>query len=288
MSKSFLIRRKTIITSLMIFFISLGIGYWQGLESKNLRVWFADVGQGDGIIIRTPSHDNLIIDGGPGLDFISKVDAKLPIIDRDIDLLVATHPDSDHITGLVALLNSNRVKRVLITDAVGTSSIYKSFANLIETKHIPVVKAESGEVFVFGEVITKVLWPPKGYQFNSKDLNQSSIVLEMSYGQEDFLFTGDAPEDVENNLVGTKTIGQVEVLKVSHHGSKSASGESFLKTVNPQYAIISAGLNNKYGHPAPLIVNRLQVLGVAIYRTDYQGDILVESSKSNLYIKTQK
>jgi len=288
MSKSFLIKRKAIIICLVIFFTSLGIGYWQSLEPKELRVWFADVGQGDGIIIRTPNHANIIIDGGPNADFIKTVDKKLPLTDQSIDLMVISHPDADHITGLVGLLKVNRVKQILITGAVGTSNTFKSLSSLIIENHIPVIKAAAGQELDFGEVRAKVLWPPKNYQFSSKDLNQSSIVLEISYGQEDFLFTGDAPEDVEVSLIKAKALGEVEVLKVSHHGSKSASSENFLKVTKPQYSILSVGLNNKYNHPAPSIISRLQAFGTQIFRTDYQGDILVESSKDNLVIKTQK
>lgn len=288
MSKPFLIKRKVVITCLVIFLTSLGIGYWQSLEPKDLRVWFADVGQGDGIIIRTPNHTNIIIDGGPNMDFIKTVDEKLPLTDPSIDLMIITHPDADHITGLIGLLKVNRVKQILMTGAVGTSNTFKSLSSLITENHIPVIKAVAGQELNFGEVRAKILWPPKNYQFSSKDLNQSSIVLEMSYGRQDFLFTGDAPEDVEATLIKTKALNKVEVLKISHHGSKSATSENFLKIIKPQYAILSVGLNNKYGHPTPSIINLLQNLGIQIYRTDYQGDILVESSKDRIIVKTQK
>ncbi|MFA6588467.1 MAG: MBL fold metallo-hydrolase [Patescibacteria group bacterium] len=287
MSKPFLLKRRAIITCLVIIIISFGIGYWQSLESKDLRVWFADVGQGDGIIIRTPNQFNIIIDGGPNVDFIKTVDKKLPLTDQSIDLLVISHPDADHITGLVGLLKVNRVKQVLMTDAISTSNTFKSLSNLITENHIPVIKAEAGQEFIFGEVKAKVLWPPKNYQFDPKDLNQSSIVLEISYGKQDFLFTGDAPEDVELSLINNKVLNPVEVLKVSHHGSKSATSENLLKISKPQYAILSVGLNNKYGHPAPSIVNRLHTLGIQMFRTDYQGEILFKSSKDNLIIKAQ-
>ncbi|RJO59034.1 MBL fold metallo-hydrolase [Candidatus Parcubacteria bacterium] len=288
MSNRFLISKKFALSLIGFLVLSLGIWFWQSRADQTLRVWFADVGQGDGIIIRTPSQETIIIDGGPSQKFVEQVDAKLPLTDRNVDLLVATHLDADHITGLLALLKTGRVKRVLMTEAFSDSALSKNFLAEIAAKNLPVINGAQGLEIFFGQVRAKILWPPKDFSFDPKNLNLGSIVLELSYGEVDFLFTGDAPDKVESRLVDANQLRPVEVLKVGHHGSKSSTSEEFLNATKPQYTILSVGAKNRYGHPAPSVLERLQKSNAEIHRTDLEGEILAQSTKERLIIISHK
>lgn len=240
-------------------------------------MWFADVGQGDGIIIRTPSKETIVVDGGPRQDFVQEVDSHIPVTDRTIDLLVVTHADADHITGLAGLVESGRVKNALINrDTTKQTKIYQRLLAALEQQHVNVIEAQAGQQYDFGETRVQVLWPTVAGLTAAKESNEKSIVLRVSYGTQDILLTGDAPDTVEKKLLEQGSALDAEVLKVGHHGSKYSSTQAFLKAVRPEYAVVSVGAKNRYGHPALRVMELLDQQGTKTVRTDLRGDIYIQ------------
>lgn len=262
------------------------LGFWTSREPATLRVWFADVGQGDGTIIRTPSRETIVVDGGKQNDFLREVDDHVPVTDRIIDLVVVTHADADHVTGLTNLIASGRVQTVLMNrDATVTTKTYTRLLSAIESHHVPVIEAQAGQVFDYGGVHFKVLWPTVDGLVKAKTTNERSVVLKVSFGSQDVLLTGDAPDTVEEQLLEQGSDVASEILKVGHHGSKYSSTPAFLQAVQPNLAVLSVGLKNTYGHPAQRVLSDLEKLDLEVLRTDVLGDILVECTQVHCQVK---
>lgn len=271
--------RRFVLFACGVFLLIGGIGYWSSREPEVLRVWFADVGQGDGTIIRTPSRETIVVDGGKSNDFLREVDDHIPITDRTIDLVVVTHADADHVTGLTNLIASGRVRIVLMNrDASVKTKTYTRLLAAIESQHVPVIEAQAGQVYAFGDVQLNVLWPTVEGLATVKTTNERSIVVKVSYGSQDLLLTGDAPDTVEQQLLRQGSDVASEILKVGHHGSGHSSTLAFLQAVQPTLGVISVGASNTYGHPTKRVLNDLKKLGLEVLRTDVLGDILVECS----------
>ncbi|MEK7631486.1 MAG: MBL fold metallo-hydrolase [Patescibacteria group bacterium] len=265
--------------AVLVVILAAAVSLWSGRAPGTLRVWFADVGQGDGIVIRTPSQETIVVDGGPRQDFVQEVDSHVPVTDRAVDLLVATHADADHITGLVGLVESGRVVNALINrDATKQTKVYQHLLAALAKQEVNVIEAQAGQEYTFGEVRVRVLWPSVAGLAAAKESNEKSIVLRVSYGSQDLLLTGDAPDTVEKQLLQQGSALDAEVLKVGHHGSKYSSIAVFLQAVSPDIAIVSVGAKNRYGHPASRVLADLEKLGIEVLRTDVLGDILVECS----------
>lgn len=252
------------------------IGFWSSHEPATLRVWFADVGQGDGIIVRTPSHETIVVDGGRQSDFLQEVDDHVSITDRTVDLVVVTHADADHVTGLVNLIASGRVQAVLMNrDSAVTTKTYSRLLAAINSQRVPVIEAQAGQSFAYGDVLFQVLWPTAGGLATVKTTNERSVVVKVTYGSQDLLLTGDAPDTVEEQLLEQGSDLAAEILKVGHHGSGHSSTRPFLHAVQPRLAVVSVGAKNTYGHPAPRVLTDLTRVGAQVLRTDVLGDIFV-------------
>ena len=217
---------------------------------------------------------------------MEKLAKYLPFGKRQIDLMILSHPHSDHLNGLIEVLKRYTVKEVWLTGVVHTSSGYLEFLNLIKNKKIPVknifacdenmVAGCSQEIILENNVRFEVLWPRKNLTAERvDDLNNTSLVLKLIYQNSSWLLPGDLDSAAENELVKNNPEDlKVDVLKVAHHGSSSATSEEFLQLVSPTDAVISVGADNDYGHPSPRIINRLKRAGVNIWRTDELGDII--------------
>ncbi len=252
-------------------------GWWFSRAPAGVHVWFADVGQGDGIIIRTPSQQTIVVDGGPRANFPQEVDDHVPVTDRTIDLLVVTHGDADHVTGLVPLVASGRVRAVLMhRDTSVTTKVYQRLLEAIDAQDVPVIAARAGQVLRFGDVRVHVLWPPAAGSATMKTTNERSIVVKVSYGNADLLLTGDAPSTVETLLVEQwGSLLDVEVLKVGHHGSSHSTARTFLDATSPGIAVLSVGAENRYGHPGARVLDDLAAVRAGVFRTDERGDVHV-------------
>ncbi len=275
-----------IILFLTIVFASLA--FWQNnsVENKNekTKIIFLDVGQGDAALIDAGNNTQILIDGGDGKDILNKLGEHLPFYDRKIELVIMTHPDKDHLGGLVEVLKYYEVEQILETGIKCEKTICEEWDKLITEKNIPVKYAEFGQRIETGNIEMSVLYPFESLKDKEvKDSNDVSIVLKLVVNSEQglqpesvkILLTGDAGFPVENNLISQNINLESKILKVSHHGSKNATSNEFLKSVKPEKAIISVGKNN-YGHPAKELLNRLKNINVEIFRTDEGGDWILE------------
>jgi len=280
------------------FFIS---NLWQSVpRAGELKVAFLDVGQGDAELIITPDKSKILIDGGPNERVLGELAAELPFYDRELDLVILTHPHADHLDGLLAVLERYKVKKVLISGVIHTTDNYVKFLEVLKNKNIPVEVAVAGKRFKFGEAYLEVLWPEKdlsgerisGGANESGGLNDTSIVARLDFGKSSFLFVGDAGVEVETRLVASSRNNietqnfaslRADVLKVGHHGSTTASSEEFLSAVAPEYAVISAGKNNRYGHPSLRTVRKLERVGAKTLITYQDGRIIFASDGERVW-----
>jgi len=263
-------------TTFFIFLLLWGIFYWQSKEEKGkLVVNFFDVGQGDSIFIKTPNNQKILIDGGPDNGVLAKLGKNLPFYDKEIDLMILTHPHSDHLVGLVEVLKRYKVKKIISTGVIHATPEYLAWLEEIKEQKIPLEIAIAGQVLDFGnETKMEILYPLENLAGQSvDDLNNTSIVSKLTFKNNSFLFMGDAEATAEEKLIASGADLKADILKIGHHGSKNATSESFLEKVDPQSAVISVGAKNKFGHPSGLVVNRLKREGIEILRTDERGDI---------------
>jgi competence protein ComEC len=240
---------------------------------KEMEAHFIDVGQGDSILIQTPNGKNILIDGGRKSAGTKVVDYLTEHGVKSIDLLVATHPDADHIGGLVDVLQQVPVKNVLDSGRTHTTETYMEYLELIDQKNITFNVAKVGSKLTLDNDLTITVLNALN---PNDDINDSSVVLKISYGTIDFLLTGDASIANEKSMIQQFNV-KAEILKAGHHGSDTSSSAEFIRAVAPEATILSYGENN-YGHPDPTVVQRLQNIGSSIYSTYSSGDIVVTAN----------
>lgn len=281
---------KILGSALLIVFLLIAFTAHSQNQRQNLEIDYLDVGQGDAILIKTPYQQNILIDGGPDNKVLAALGKNLAFYDKNIDLVILTHPHTDHVIGLVEILRRYNVKKVLLTEVKNNSPPYTTFLEEIKKQNIVVEKADGPkDIFLGQDLDLKILYPFNNIsQKNFDDLNNSSIVVKLIYKNESFLFTGDAGLAVENDLLAKKVDISANVLKVGHHGSKYSSSQEFLDAIKPQYAVIEVGANNSYGHPHFVTLNRLEQDNIKIFRTDLNGTISIASDGQSLKIATEK
>lgn len=256
-------------------------------EARFLEITFFDIGQGDAAFIETPRGNQILIDGGPDSAILERLNENLPFWDRTIDLLVLTHPDNDHISGLLHVLADYKVENILWTGVVREASVFEKWQELIGKEGARIIIARAGQEIIVNGVSLKVLFPFESLEGELvKDANNISIVLRLDFGENSFLFTGDVYESTEKKLAERGVAINSNVLKVAHHGSKTSTCEEFVAKVLPEIAVISAGLDNSYGHPHEQTLDTLQKYDITIFRTDLQGDIKIISDGKNYGIPT--
>lgn len=260
---------------------------------KKLRVTFFDVGQGDAIFVETPSGKSMLIDGGPTRQVLESLADEMSYFDTDIDVMVATHPDADHVTGLIPVLENYDVKKIIMSPVVGHTKIFDDLDKHVKDEHADVYVAATGDVIDFQDgVVAKILHPSKKsvdkILKNKNDTNDGSVSMEIMYGDETFLLTGDLSTAYEGELVAGGLDKNITVYKAGHHGSKYSSGEQLLTYIRPEYAVISAGKNNRYGHPNSETIDRLQKYSKEIVSTVDKGAISFVTDGRVLSIETNK
>jgi competence protein ComEC len=249
-----------------------------------LTVAVLDVGQGDAILIETPRGHRLLVDGGPsGSRLMQALGRELPSSARYIDLVVLTHGQDDHVTGLVTLLERYEVGSALASPLAGMTSAYAAWEASLQREAVPIREAVAGEWLDLGDgVRLEVLGPgPELLRDTRDDLNNNSVVLRLAYGDVSFLLTGDLGADGEDALLRHGGDLRSTVLKVGHHGSDSSTTLPFLAAVRPAYAVISTGAENSYGHPSPS--TQLRLAGVPFLRTDENGNVRFETDGRHLW-----
>lgn len=279
--------QKIILGSIFLSVALLILVYSPSEQEKLLEVSILDIGQGDAILIETPYRQNILIDGGPDNSVIYGLSKNLPFFERTIDLMILTHPDADHVTGLVEVLRRYEVKKVLYTGVTHNSSNYRTFLAEIEKEGADIGIITGVDEIELGENIgLNIVYPD--FSANNKeydDVNDTSIVIRFSYGDIDFMLTGDASIAVEKELLASGLNMEAEVLKAGHHGSKTSSSVDFIQAVSPRYGVISAGKDNKFHHPNLRVIKNFEKEGVDILKTMGGGDIVFQSDGVDLWLK---
>jgi len=271
---------------LILFAVAIGSVAQNRLmfQTPGLRVWFFDVGQGDAIFVETESGKQMLIDTGPSDVVLQKLGEVMWPWDRSIDALVLTHPDADHIAGTPGVLDRYQIGQVYESGLVAYTAVAKKIKDEEQTNHIPVSFLRAGGTFEFGGVHVDVLWPRDIDVANAKDdRNEASIVLKLTYQDTTVLLTGDAPETAEQMFAAQ--VGHIDVLKVGHHGSVTSTSNELLDAIQPTEAIVSVGKQNRYGHPHPLILERLRQHHTSVLQTMREGDILLWSNGKESHIE---
>lgn len=285
---------KKILYLVIIFLSVASLLVWSAIfkqpSANLLEVYFLDVGQGDSIFIETPAGRQVLIDGGPDKTVLAELNQVIPFYDRTIDLIILTHPDADHITGLIEVLNYYQVDSILSSGFQKETAVYQKWRQLISQKDIRLVLAQAGQRIVFPSGPTlQILWPEQTLIDSlAQKANNASVVSRLVYRQAEILLTGDIEKEIEQYLVYQQPRAELksDILKVAHHGSKTSSSQRFLEMVDPQAAVISVGQDNRYGHPASAILERLK--GIFVYRTDQDGQIQISTDGIQFEIKIAK
>ncbi len=265
---------RLFVAGVILFLLSYSSQFAR-IQTPGLKVWFFDVGQGDAIFIETPNGQQILVDGGPSDSILQKLSSVMWPWDHTIDAIVITHPDADHITGLISVLERYQVKIIYETGVRGGTPMIQAFEQAITEEQSQNKILREGQSFSWDSVQVFVDWPSEDAVKFQKDRNNTSIVLKLVYGNTSVLLTGDTEESVENDI--SSSTGDIDVLKVGHHGSKTSTSFQLLKKVTPEIAVIPVGLDNSYGHPHPIVLERLKEAGARIFRTDLDGDILLVS-----------
>lgn len=280
-------KKYTIILTIIFMVLAGAFELFQGTVAitpgEDLKVHFLDVGQGDSIFIELPTNETILIDA-------SIKDASDKIINylkeenvSKIDYVFATHPHSDHIGGMSAVIKAFDIGQIYMPKAVTTTKTYENLLLTIKDKSLKIKTAKAGNTIIDTDDLKLVVLAPNQDSYES--LNNYSIVLKLTYKEKSFLFMGDAETLSEKEITGDV---EADVLKVGHHGSRTSTSQSFLNKVNPSYAVISVGLNNDYKHPHQEIADRLEKKNIKIYRTDQNGDIIFTTDGYNIDAKVEK
>lgn len=280
---------KKLITSLFILIsllTSLIFSSWQIFTDKNkqnLQVSFLDVGQGDAILIETPNGSQTIIDTGPNGKILEELNKKIYFFDQTLDAVILTHPDLDHIGGTVDLFNAYEIPVLIFA----TSTKQTDATESIEKINVERREVKAGDMIMLDaekNIYLDILFPEPGYI--SVDSNDQSIVAKLVFNEICFIFTGDASKEVEMKIVqkyGTDL--DCEVLKVGHHGSHTSTEEKFIGFVSPEYAVISSGRENKFGHPHKETLETLSKFPIQIKNTAESGTITFVSDGVSVNLK---
>lgn len=293
-------KQKPFIFGLLIGTVLLFV-YIFSLPDGKLHIVFCNVGQGDAVYIRTPANEDLLIDGGPNDKVLSCLGKHMPFYDRTIDVIVLSHPQKDHLQGLISVVERYNVKYFVIGAVGNESEGYNRLVENIKKKNVSVKNLYKGDGFSLGKVKFSILWPEKEWVVQNlspsssdlsylgdlssskvlglsttRDLNDFSYFVHLKYGTFDALFPGDGDSRVQPEVMSIVSLPDVEVLKYPHHGSKYGVTDDFLDTINPEFAVISVG-KNPWSHPTKETLDTLLDRSIQFKRTDLDGDVEVIS-----------
>lgn len=254
-------------------------------ERRELTIAFLDVGQGDAIYIESPAGIRALVDGGPGRSVLAGLGALMPFYERSLDLIVVSNPDQDHIAGLVDVLKRYDVGAVLEPGTVPHTQIYGLFSRAVAEEGSRRILARHGmRIDMGGGVVLDILFPDR--DASGLSTNTGSVVAKLAYGEISVMLPGDTTMAVEEYLSARD--GErldVDILKLAHHGSKTSSSDTFLSVTTPRYAIVSAGKENRYGHPHRDVVERLKQRNISVLTTFEEGTIVFEGDGVRLQRK---
>ncbi|HPL01481.1 MAG TPA: MBL fold metallo-hydrolase [bacterium] len=255
---------------------------------EKLNIYFFDVGQGDAELIQKANWQ-ILVDGGPDDIVIERISNVMPIDDRKIETIIITHPHADHITGLIEVINRYEIEKIILTKVGYESATYKSLLELIDKKKIKTITPKIGDVeYLFDQGKITYLWPGEEVSRFENNLNNSSIVFRFDYGDFNCIFSGDAEIESWTEIFKKQknNLPDIDVIKIPHHGSRTGLNENMTNIMRPDIAIISLGLNNKYGFPHQEILDILAKNKTRVYRTDQDKSINIRTDGKNYEIKT--
>ena len=285
--------KEKVLLSFSVLLLVLGILLiFSTFNLGKLRIIACDVGQRDSTLIITPGGSQVLIDGGPGKKVLECLSQKMPFWDRTVEMVVLTHPQKDHMEGLISVLENYKAGTIVWTGVKGEGGLIAEWLRALDRQREAVHIAYRGENFMLDGVDFNVLWPSRDKLESWKiggpgDLNDSSIVVRADFkaGNDNFCayFTGDIPKEILEGLISKPC----EILKVSHHGSKTGTDEKIIDAIKPKIAIIQVG-KNSYGHPRGEVLELLRSKGVEIYRNDEDGVIEISSGDGGFVVKKEK
>lgn len=292
--------RKYFISLLIVFGLLYGV--FVSIPDGKLHLVFCDVGQGDAILI-FKGNTQVLIDGGPDDKVLQCLSEHIPFWDRKLEMVVLTHPDSDHLTGLISVVERYDVMYFVANSLINDTGAFSKLQNEVITKNVPIFSPKNRDKIRLANLNFRVLFPPEklgneivwksldeskvlGIQGYGGDFNKTSIVLQLDYGHFKAIFPGDISESEEMEI--KDSVGSIDVLKVPHHGSKYSASTDFFERIKPKLAVISVGANNRYGHPASQVLEQFKNMGIKILRTDKDGEVEVVSDGENWKIENGK
>ena len=280
-----MIARILVIVGLLAVAIALFSLSFSDSAAPQFRILFFDVGQGDSVFIESPSGTQVLIDGGNDRAVLRELGRALPFFDRSIDYVVATHPDQDHIGGLVDVFNRYNVTTYIDSGVESGTPAFGALTRAIKREGVAqVTVVEPMRIDLGGGAVMDVLFPDR--DVSGIESNASSVILRVVYGEHEFLLTGDAPKSIEEYLVHLYGSAlQSDVLKVGHHGSRTSSNSVFVGVVSPQYAVVSAGKDNRFGHPHMEVTDLFEEKEIPLFSTAESGTITFVSDGVSLRIK---
>lgn len=232
-----------------------------------INLHFLDVGQGDSLYLELPQGQNILIDGGPDGSAARSLDRLVPFYNKEIDHVIMTHPHADHLAGLEKVLKEYKVGTFYLTEETNNTPEYISLLETLKKKNVTVKKVKAGDKILFPEgIVLDFLYPST---LSSDNINNSSIVTELSWGEKKAIFMGDLEAEAQQNMIGT--VSEVDLLKVAHHCSSDAINKNVYQKLSPNYTVISVGKDNKFGHPSQSCLQAIS--SSKVYRTDQDGQV---------------
>lgn len=273
-----------------ILAVTLGLILWSfsagfsGIISggNRLQIYFYDVGQGDAILIQK-GETQIVVDGGPNEQILTDFGRDLPPWDREIELVVLTHPHADHLTGLIPVIERYQVSKILYYPSRYATKGYARFLDAVRKEGAEVLPGRAGGEIRLGELWLQILWPVDNYR--DRNVNNESVVILLDYADFEVLLLGDAEREVQSKLFINQ---RVDLIKAAHHGSWDGVYEPLLRVVSPVLAVISVGARNQYGHPHQQTLDLFAKLRIPVLRTDLNGTIVVQSDGRNFWYDTER
>jgi competence protein ComEC len=289
-------RERVLLLLLLAAVIAVWFQLWRA-HARTLTVTVLDVGQGDSLLVRSPTGRAMLIDGGgrAGQDTGPQTIAERVILPAlalrgvgRLDVILLTHPHDDHVGGLAQVVEQIPTRLVLDPELEHPSPSYRRFREAVAERKVRLVRARAGQKLNLGAGASAVLLHPSEplLEDTGSDLNNNSVVLRVSYGRRSFLLMGDAEEAAEQRLLERDADLRCDVLKVGHHGSSSGTTERFLRAARPRWAAISVGARNPFGHPDEEVLSRLRSLGIRVLRTDREGAVTFSTDGRRLRVRT--
>ena len=283
-------KTKELVIVIVILLVVFDAFVWYEIvfhsPTKNTELYFLDVGQGDSELVILPGNIKILIDGGPDNKALEELSKILPATDRYIDLVVMSHPQTDHFTGLISVLSRYRVGAFLTSGNRGPAKSYADLEKAIAKNKVPVVVLSEGDNIAHGEDRFDIL-SPDPYLLTSAEPNDWVLVMKLFSNGVRALYNGDIDSKIEDALIKKYDMA-LDVLKVAHHGSRFSSDETFLNAARPKISVIEVGAKNTYGHPTKQTLDNLASIGSQIFRTDRDGMIKLEVADGRINIFKEK